>query len=206
MKVKFALLSALTMVSMFLLMSSAGTGTAHSQDSTPTPHSMSDMTDAPLSAETARLIADVRAETASFRTFDGIEKQGYGKFLDCFVNKEAGAMGQHFVNGDLVGDDVLDPMKPEALVYEPTKDGQMILVAYEYLVFADKWDPNNTGRAAPTLYGHEFHLKTTIPDTPPVWTLHLWLWTSNPNGEFADWNPTVFCPSHSPVTDMTPKS
>lgn len=159
-----------------------------------------------ISPEISRLVADVRHATADFRDFDGVEAAGYGKFLDCFVNNEVGGMGQHYVSGDLVGDDVLDPLKPEALVFEPTDDGDMILVAFEYLVFADKWDPENTGRAAPVLFDREMHLKTNIPDTPPVWTLHLWLWTDNPNGLFADYNPTAFCPADQPITDMTPAS
>ena len=159
---------------------------------------------APISAEVSRLIADVRQGTADFRDFEGVEGAGYGKFLDCFTNNDVGGMGQHYINGELVGDDLLDPMKPEALVYEPTEDGEMILVAFEYLVFTDAWDPNNEGREAPTLFGQEFHLKTNIPDTPPVWVLHLWLWTTNPDGIFSDYNSLVFCPSDQPITDMTP--
>lgn len=159
--------------------------------------------DTPISEEDSRLIAEVRAATAGFRDFSGIEDAGYGKFLDCFVNNDIGGMGQHYVNGDLVGDDVLDPMQPEALVYEPTEDGEMILVAFEYLVFADVWDPDNEGREAPMLFNREFHLKTNIPDTPPVWALHIWLWTSNPDGVFADYNPLVFCPADQPITNMT---
>lgn len=159
---------------------------------------------AEISPEIARLVADVRHATADLRDFDGVEDAGYGKFLDCFVNNEIGGMGQHYVNGDLVGDDVLDPMQPEALVFEPTGDGELILVAFEYLVFADQWDPDNSGRAAPVLFDQEMHLKTDIPDTPPVWTLHLWLWTGNPEGLFADYNPIVFCPDDYPLTDMTP--
>jgi hypothetical protein len=162
--------------------------------------------EAVLTPELSRLVAHVRHATADFRDFEGVEDAGYGKFLDCFVNKEVGGMGQHYVNGDLVGDDVLDPMQPEALVFEPTEDGEMILVAFEYLVFADTWDPENTGREAPVLFDQEMHLKTNIPDTPPVWTLHLWLWTDNPNGLFADYNPTAFCPEDQPITDMTPTS
>lgn len=157
-----------------------------------------------ISSEMSRLIADVRHATTTFRDFEGVEDMGYGKFLDCFTNNEVGGMGQHYVNGELAGDDVLDPMMPEALVYEPTEDGDMILVAYEYLVFADVWDPNNEGREAPQLFDQEFHLKTNIPDTPPVWALHLWLWTHNPGGISADYNPLVFCPADQPITDMTP--
>lgn len=161
---------------------------------------------AEISPEIARLVADVRHATADFRNFDSVEDMGYGKFLDCFTNNQIGGMGQHYVNGDLVDDSVLDPMEPEALVFEPTEDGDMILVAFEYLVFADQWDPDNTGRAAPVLFDQEMHLKTNIPDTPPVWTLHLWLWTDNPDGLFSDYNPTIFCPANYPLTDMTPTS
>jgi hypothetical protein len=112
-------------------------------------------------------------------------------------------MGQHYVNGDLVGDDVLDALKPEALVYEPREDGSMILVAFEYLVFADVWDPEGEDREPPTLFGREFSLKTNIPDTPPVWALHMWLWAHNPEGLFADYNPLIMCPADQPSIDMS---
>lgn len=163
-----------------------------------------DYTEAELDKELSELLSQVRAATAKFRDVEVAEEAGYGKFLDCFLDNEIGGMGQHYVNGDLVGDDVLDPTQPEALVYEPTADGNLILVAFEYLVFADVWDPENAGREAPVLFDQEFHLKTNIPDTPPVWTLHLWLWTHNPQGIFADYNPIVFCPVDQPITDMTP--
>jgi hypothetical protein len=197
MKVKRSLLWVFISVGLLTLLSFSGMVQAQDADD----HSHDDT---PISPEVSRLIADVRTATADFRDFASIEDAGYGKFLDCFLNNEIGGMGQHYVNGDLVGDDVLDPMLPEALVYEPTEDGDMILVAFEYLVFADQWDPENTGREAPVLFDREFHLKTNIPETPPVWTLHLWLWTSNPGGVFADYNPLVFCPADYTITDMTP--
>jgi hypothetical protein len=159
--------------------------------------------DDPLPEETNVLIDEVRGATAEFRDLDTALEAGYGKFLECFRHGDHMGMGQHYVNGDLVGDDVLDPLKPEALVYEPREDGTMILVAFEYLVFADVWDPNDTGREPPTLFGQEFNLKTNIPETPPVWALHIWLWTHNPEGQFADFNPTVFCPEGAPSIDMS---
>jgi hypothetical protein len=162
--------------------------------------------EAKISPQVSRLIADGREATAGYRDSSTIEDASYEKFLDCFVNTQIGGMGQHYVNGDLAGDDVLDPMKPEVLVYEPTEKGDMILVALEYLVFASQWDPNNTGRDAPVLFDQSFHLETDIPNTPPVWALHLWLWTDNPEGLFADYNPLVFCPANQPITDMTPKA
>jgi hypothetical protein len=196
MKARGSLLILSVLVSQLMLLSLSGLVRSQEVDAHGEAEEISD--------EVSRLIADVRRETAGFRDFAVVEDAGYGKFLDCFLNNDVGGMGQHYVNGELVGDDVLDPMQPEALVYEPTGDGAMILVAFEYLVFADVWDPEDEGREAPVLFDQEFHLKTNIPDTPPVWTLHIWLWKSNPEGVFADYNPLVFCPDDQPVTDMTP--
>ena len=204
MKSKRSLFMIVASVSLLALLSFSGLVSA--QEATPDHSDMPGMTDLPITPEVGRLISDVRKATAGLRDFDSIKDKGYGKLLDCFVNNNIGGMGQHYANGDYVGDDVVDPMKPEALVYEPTEDGKMNLVAFEYLVFADKWDPNKTGREAPVLFDRPFHLMTNIPNTPPVWALHLWLWTSNPNGVFADFNPLVFCPSGYPLTDMTPKT
>jgi hypothetical protein len=211
MTVKFSFLPVLTVMGLMLMLPLA----VYSQETTPQGQ-MPDMTEEAygaggmgsqeIDADTARLIDDVRHSTAGFRDFSMVEGAGYGKLLDCFTNNNVGGMGQHYVNGDLAGDDVVDPMKPEALVYEPTENGNMILVAFEYIVFADKWDPNNTGRSAPILFDRPLHLITTVPNTPPFWALHLWLWTDNPDGIFADFNPLVFCPADQPITDMTPAS
>jgi hypothetical protein len=213
MKARFSFLAVLAVLSIALVLAFA----ANAQETTPTPegqmpemtqeaYGSMDMGSQEIDPDTAKLIDDVRHSTADFRDFSTVEGAGYAKFLDCFTNNNVGGMGQHFVNGELAGDDALDPMKPEALVYEPSENGDMILVAFEYLVFADQWDPNNTGRPAPVLFDRPLHLISTIPNTPPVWALHLWLWTDNPNGVFSDFNPLVFCPAGQPVTDMTPAS
>lgn len=149
------------------------------------------------------IVYEVRGATAQYHDLETATEDGYGKFLDCFTHGDAMGMGQHYVNGELVGDDVLDPLLPEALVYEPREDGTMLLSAFEYLVFADVWDPNDEGREPPTLFGQEFSLKTNIPDTPPVWALHIWVWAHNPEGLFADYNPLVRCPDGAPVVDMS---
>jgi len=155
-----------------------------------------------LPEATYQLIDQVRGATAQFRDLDTAQKVGYAKFLTCFHYGDNRGMGQHYVNGTLAGDDMLDPMKPEALVYEPQKDGSEILVAFEYLVFASKWDPQNTGRPAPTIYGQPLMLMTNIPQTPPVWGLHLWLYSYNPEGLFAMFNPLVSCPASPDNIDM----
>lgn len=155
-----------------------------------------------MDAELQALLHDVRMETARYHDLEVAIEAGYGKFLECFRHGEGQGMGQHYVNGDLVGDDILDPLQPEAIVYETLGDGRMTMVAFEYIVFADVWDPADEGREPPTLFGQEFSLKTNIPDTPPLWALHVWLWSHNPAGMFADYNPVVVCPSDEPFIDF----
>jgi hypothetical protein len=62
-------------------------------------------------------------------------------------------MGIHFVDGNLVGDGELDAERPEALVYE-AKNGQLRLVAVEYIVPVALWHQNH--EAPPVLMGQQF--------------------------------------------------
>ncbi len=160
-------------------------------------------TDVTLTEEDEFLLHEVRGGTALFHDVSAATDAGYGLFQTCFTYGTESAQGQHYVHGDYVSDDVIDPMLPEALVYEPGPDGEMILVALEYLVFADVWDPDGSGREAPSLFGQEFSLESHIPETPPVWALHVWLYAHNPDGLFAHWNPLVFCPEGADVVDMS---
>ena len=82
---------------------------------------------------------------------------------------------------------------PEALVYEPRRNGHLRLVALEYVVLQDAWDAAHA--SPPELFGREFEL---IPagnryGLPPFYELHAWLWKFNPRGLFDDWNPRVSC-------------
>ena len=78
----------------------------------------------------------------------------------------------------------------------------MLLVALEYIVPDEIWDPEGAGREPPMLFGQELTLRTNIPETPPIWALHIWVWAHNPEGLFADYNPLVFCPEDQPITEM----
>jgi hypothetical protein len=156
-----------------------------------------------LSEEIWALLSEVRGATAKYQDVDVALEEGYGEFLSCFKYGDESGMGQHYVNGELVADDVVDPLQPESVIYQPYEDGTMALVGFEYLIFAEAWDPENTGREAPQLFGQQFHLATNIPNTPPVWAFHLWLWAHNPNGLFADYNPSVFCLDDQPSVDMS---
>jgi len=143
---------------------------------------------------------DVRGATARYHRLAVATAQGYGLLTDkngiaCIANPGVGAMGVHYVNGDLVGTTEVNPRTPEALVYEPEKNGQLRLVAVEYVTFQAQWDATHTAR--PTLFGQPFML---TPEgnrfgLPAFYSLHAWIWKHNPAGMFAMWNPTVHCNS-----------
>src|SRR3974377_821328 len=96
-------------------------------------------------------IAQVRGATAQFHQVATAQAAGYGQFLGCIDEPGQGAMGIHFVNGNFAGDTVLDPLHPEALVYAPGNDGQLKLVALEYIVFQAPWDAQSG--TPPRLFG-----------------------------------------------------
>jgi len=139
-------------------------------------------------------ITEVRRATAAYKDVQRAAADGYAQFLDCTAQDGVGAMGVHYLNGTLISDAVLDPLKPEFLVYQDGKDGKRQLVALEYVVFAPMWDAVNP--QPPTLFGHPLHLVRTpnrYGTTDPFYELHVWLWEHNANGLFNDWNPSFEC-------------
>jgi hypothetical protein len=141
----------------------------------------------------ATLVEEVRRSTARFNEVAVAEKAGYAPFLGCVSGPQEGAMGLHYVNGDLVGDGLLDAQRPEALMYE-VKDGRLKFVGVEFIVLAEAWDAAHK-KTPPTLMGQAFHF-TPSPNRygiPAFYALHVWAWKPNPNGMFVDWNPKVSC-------------
>ena len=143
-------------------------------------------------------LGQVKHATARYHNLAFAKNAGYGRFLDvngvaCIDMPGMGAMGVHYVNGSLVGDGKLDPLTPEAVVYEPDTAGRLHLVAVEYVVIQNAWDANH--RRPPALFGHRFDF-TASPNRyglPPFYSLHAWVWKHNPVGTFAMWNPRVTC-------------
>ena len=138
-------------------------------------------------------VAGVRAATAAFHSIPAATAAGYGPFYVCTDQAGEGAMGQHYVNGSLVGTTDVDPLAPEALVYEPMPGGTYRLVGVEYVTFQAAWDAGHA--APPSLFGRTFKLvgAGNRYGLPPFYQLHVWLWRPNPSGMFNDWNPSVSC-------------
>jgi hypothetical protein len=135
-----------------------------------------------------RDIASLRRATDRFHDFPTAQGAGYGfLFMDmCMADQSAerlGGMGFHYVNTNLL-DATVDVSAPEALLYETGPQGQLRLMAVEYVIPKDAW----TSAKPPVLFGREFKLNAF-----DLWALHVWVWKNNPSGTFADWNPDVTC-------------
>ena len=130
------------------------------------------------------LADDVRAANDRFKDVAAAVAEGYAP-IPCASGIEGGAMGIHYVNPKYLKDDSLDVGHPEAVMYEPTADGKLVLVAVEYI----------TSKGPAALEGHLFSF-TGAPNRyglGPFYELHVWAWKPNPTGTFADMNPDVSC-------------
>jgi hypothetical protein len=146
------------------------------------------------------LTAVAAQATARFHDLDQAQHAGWNTLVKdkfgvvCIDNQPVGGMGVHWANGPLLGDAVLDPTRPEALVYAPNAHGQPKLAALEYIVFDAAWKAAGH-KDPPELFGQQFFFS---PDgnrfgIPAFWALHVWIWHPNPAGTFQPWNPRVRC-------------
>jgi hypothetical protein len=139
------------------------------------------------------LIWTVREATERFKDVSVAEAEGYSLMFGCVSGPDSGAMGLHYVNLPLVLDGVLDPTKPEIIIYEPLPNGRLKMVGADFLVLADAWDAKKVG--PPQLMGQLLHLFES-PNRfglPNFYTLHVWAWKDNPTGTFANWHSKVSC-------------
>ena len=140
----------------------------------------------------SKLVQMVRDATERYLDVNNATKDGYGPFLGCVSGSDHGAMGVHYVNGNLLNG-TIDVSHPQALIYEPTASGQMKLVGVEFITPAAIWLQTNS--APPVLQGQVF-LYVDSPNRfniPAFFELHVWAWRDNPKGSFVDWNDRVTC-------------
>lgn len=144
------------------------------------------------------LLQVVRDSTERFKNVEVAQAEGYALQFGCVTGDDSGAMGLHYINGTLVNAGVLDPTRPQIVIYEPTPSGDLKLIGADFLVIADAW--NATHSSPPELMGQLFHLFTS-PNRfglPAFYTLHVWAWKDNPKGAFVNWHPNVSCQSFTP--------
>ena len=165
-------------------------------------------------------ISAVRAATERFRDVDVALAEGYVRDpmnvcdTASMMGRPAalGAMGVHYFRPDLLGITAppsprvsgngthTDFNKPAILIYEPQADGSHELVAVENLVFIKAWEAAGN-KEPPSYHGKSFDRMEDDPATAideahmfePHYDLHVWLYRENPNGMFAQFNPSVSC-------------
>lgn len=167
-------------------------------------------------------LAEVRAATERFRDVEVALAEGYladpGNLCERadMMGRPAsdGAMGIHYFRPDLLGitsgpDERVDGnglhtdfLQPSILIYEPQADGSLELVAVENLVFRAAWEAAGHSEP-PSYFGVPYDLMQDDPETEadeahmfmPHYDRHVWIYRSNPNGVFAQFNPDVSCPN-----------
>jgi hypothetical protein len=145
------------------------------------------------------LVDIVRQATERYRDVSVAENEGgYVLMFGCVSGPDSGAMGLHYVNPSLIGDDVVDATRPEIVIYEPLPNGRKRLIGADFLVFKDVWDATHS--SPPQLMGQLFHL-FEAPNRfglPAFYTLHVWAWKENPTGTFVNWHSNVSCDAYKP--------
>lgn len=132
-------------------------------------------------------LADLRKATSPLHHLKNAMAAGFDTDLTgCLENPSIGGMGHHYAMVSRI--DGAPPVadEPEILVYSPKANGKLQLGAVEFIIPYGAWTPTEP----PELFGQTFHRN----DGAGLWVLHVWLWNHNPDGLFADWNPTVSCP------------
>lgn len=145
-------------------------------------------------------VSVVRQATAQFHDIEAAKAAGYELgyvngsgnriITGCVAHPSAGVMGYHYFNKGLIDDLVVDVAKPEGLVYTSTGDGELRLVAVEYVVPGAGSNPAGVSQA-PTVLGMEMHI---LVPAVGFYIQHVWVWSHNPAGMFVDWNPELSCP------------
>lgn len=151
-----------------------------------------------------------------FRNVNYALSKGYRPGNPHCESSPAGAMGVHYVRGDLLGLPPGPPVQgqrvngtgtytgtnpPAILLYfdDASVAGGKRLAGIELLVFAEAWHAAN--KQPPKYRGREYNYMADDPTTTrdeahnfaPHYDLHIWLFDHNPSGLYAQWNPALSC-------------
>jgi hypothetical protein len=179
-----------------LLVAAAAVGCNEPPAPTSAPSTAARAVKASADASVGDQLGRLRSVIAPFHNIEAAKDAQYTVALTgCMVDPTLGGMGFHYGKGAAI-DGTVNPLEPEALLYEPEKNGKLRLVAVEFLVpytFAPR------SGTPPRAFGLDFKQN----DTFQVWALHAWIFKHNPSGMFADWNPDVNCDAVAAESRMT---
>jgi hypothetical protein len=195
------------------LLSNGGTGATSTTGATASTAVMSIHASAPHATSlVGPELAAVRQATARFHDISAAYAAGYTTENEPCVASPDGMMGIHAPNFALIGDQAVDPTRPELLLYLAKPEGGHRLVGVEYFLVTllrnpatneiapwfsqEPWPPSyEVVTPTPTLFGQTFQgpMPGHTPTMPWHWDLHVWVWAHNPSGMFAEWNPSLQC-------------
>lgn len=135
--------------------------------------------------DTDGVIATLQRVTARYHTLNAALADDFVLLHPCEARGDEGPVGTVYINIARLMDGVIDPESPDALIYEPTRNGDLRLVGVEFAIPTALW----TGAELPTFLGATFQSEPEFG----VFALHAWVWRTNPNGLFAETNPRVSC-------------
>ena len=161
-------------------------------------------------------LARVRAATAKYHDLNNALADGYTLLAPgiCVEGPE-GAAGIHYSKASRFVSTERIPEEPDLLVYIPTQEGELRLVAVEYAtraLYRDTRPPETPGYRPGIFPWQQPVLPSYLEEVSGPFTLfgqqsegpifvgrwlyflHAWVWQSNPNGMFADRNPNLRCP------------
>ena len=148
--------------------------------------------DANSPTQQERDVSSLRQAVASIQPLTAAQQAGYtvavgapGDGHTCLFDAQAGAMGVHYLNTNLVS---ASPVvtQPQIMIYEPQQDGSSKFVGVEFII---PYSIHGEDQTPPELFGQQFMKNATFQ----LWALHVWVGRSNPSGMFAMWNPDVSC-------------
>lgn len=137
-------------------------------------------------------LARLRAATRAYQNLDSAVAAGYPRQVaECLGHEHHGAMGYHHLNrANLTASPAVE--KPQILLYERKADGTYKLNGVEFIVPYALYSRDST---PPVLFGR----RLVREDNLNFWFLHVWAWSDNGDGVFADFNPSVTCPGGGKV-------
>jgi hypothetical protein len=169
-----------------LVLGACGEGTKSAVTAPPSDVIQPASLSAPTSAAENVTLAELRRATARYHDAAVAIAEGFVPVVEeCEEREGLGRVGIPYVNLGRLLDGRLDTSLPDALLYEPGRDGRLTLVGVELAIPYAFW----TAGEAPTFQGATFQRE----DEFGVFGLHVWLWRQNPNGLFAIANPNVSC-------------
>ena len=148
-------------------------------------------------------VARLRAATKAYQNLDSAVAAGYPRTVAaCLVHEHHGAMGYHHVNRANM-DAKVEIEKPEILLYERMADSSYRLNGVEYIVPFSAWSRDS---APPLLMGRKMMREENLK----FWYTHVWAWSDNKDGLFANFNPAVECRGsdsrvYTPTVDGIPQ-